>query len=80
MDDLKYGTRNKRGDWAPKDPLEVAPFWQWPLKHGKILAWLPNYLWPWNTLHMAITLAYWYLVIPDPEVMKTLSWGWALWL
>ena len=53
---------------------------KWPLKPGKILGWIPNYLWPWNTLHMAITLAYWYFVIPDAEVMKTLSWGWALWL
>ncbi|MDB5660277.1 MAG: fatty acid hydroxylase superfamily protein [Cypionkella sp.] len=80
MDDLKYGTRNKRGDWAPKDPIEIAPFWQWPLKARKILAWIPSYIWPWNALHMAITLAYWYLVIPDAEVLKTLSWGWALWL
>lgn len=80
MDDLKYGTRNKRGDWAPKEPLEVAPFWQWPLKPGKILGWIPNYIWPWNTLHMAITLAYWHFVIPDAEVLKFLSWGWALWL
>ncbi|MDW9689702.1 hypothetical protein GOB50_32875, partial [Sinorhizobium meliloti] len=23
MDDLKYGTRNKRGDWAPNQPVET---------------------------------------------------------
>lgn len=26
MDDLKYGTRNKRGDWAPNQPVETAPY------------------------------------------------------
>ena len=26
MDDLKFGTRNKRGDWAPNARLELAPY------------------------------------------------------
>ena len=30
MDDLQFGTRNKRGDWAPNGRLEIAPFWAWP--------------------------------------------------
>ena len=25
MDDLTYGTRNKRGDWSPNEPLQYAP-------------------------------------------------------
>lgn len=25
MDDLKYGKRNKRGDWAPDAPVQTAP-------------------------------------------------------
>ena len=29
---------------------------------------------------MATALLYWYYVVPDVETMKTLSWGWALWL
>jgi hypothetical protein len=32
MDDLKFGTRNKRGDWSPNGRIEVAPFWGWPRK------------------------------------------------
>jgi sterol desaturase/sphingolipid hydroxylase (fatty acid hydroxylase superfamily) len=80
MDDLQYGTRNKRGDWKPNEPLQFAPFWYWPLNAGKILHWLVDYVWPWNAFHMASALAYWYFIIPDVETMKTLSWGWALWL
>ena len=80
MDDLAYGTRNKRGDWAPKAIAEIAPIWAWPPQLPKVLAWLPGYFWPWNTFHMATTLAYWYWIIPSVETMKSLSWGWALWL
>lgn len=80
MDDLKYGKRNKRGDWAPNGRIEIAPFWSWPPKIPSILKWLPEYIWPWNAFHMATALLYWFYVVPDVEVMKTLSWGWALWL
>ena len=78
MDDLQYGTRDKRGDWKPAARLELPPYWSWPLKPAAILKWLPGYLFPWNAFHMATALAYWCLVVPDVEVMKTLSWGWAL--
>ncbi len=80
MDDSHLGKRNKRGDWAPHLALEPAPFWQRPLSAGKILRWLVSYVWPWNALHMASALLYWYAVVPDVETMKTLGWGWALWL
>jgi len=80
MDDLKFGTRNKRGDWTPSAHLELPPFWQRPFKLGKVLAWVPEYLFPWNAFHMATALLYWFYVVPDVEVMQTLSWGWALWL
>ena len=79
MDDLNYGTRNKRGDWAPKDRLEVAPWWYMPLNLPKVLAWIPGYLFPWNAFHMVTTLLYWAYVVPDMATMKTLGWGWALW-
>jgi sterol desaturase/sphingolipid hydroxylase (fatty acid hydroxylase superfamily) len=80
MDDLAFGTRNKRGDWKPNEPLKFAPFWYRPLEFGKILRWLVDYVWPWNAFHMATALAYWYFIIPDVDTMKTISWGWALWL
>jgi sterol desaturase/sphingolipid hydroxylase (fatty acid hydroxylase superfamily) len=80
MDDLKYGTRNKRGDWQPNGKLEIAPYWAWPPRLMKVLAWLPAYIWPWNAFNMATALAYWRWIVPDVETMKTLDWRWALWL
>ena len=75
MDDLQYGTRDKRGNWAPNGRLEIAPFWtgKWN-RMGKFLI---GYFWPWNAFHMAVTLLYWHFILPDWEVMKTLSWEWA---
>jgi len=80
VDDLLYGTRDKRGDWRPRKRLEVAPFWDWPLSPGKLLRWFLGYVWPWNAFHMATALLYWCFVVPDIETMKVLSIGWALWL
>ena len=80
MDDLKFGTRNKRGDWAPNARRELPPYWAWPPRFMDVLKWLPKYLFPWNAFHMGAALAYWYWVVPDVGVMKTLSVGWALWL
>ena len=80
MDDLKFGIRNKRGDWSPTASLEIAPFWSWPPRPAKVLAWLPGYFWPWNAFHLASALLYWRFVVPDVATMKTLGLGWALWL
>ncbi|WP_068115796.1 sterol desaturase family protein [Tropicimonas marinistellae] len=78
MDDLEYGTRDKRGNWAPNTTLEVAPFWtgNW----NKMGQFLKEFIWPWNALHMATALLYWVFVLPDIETMKTISWSWALYL
>ena len=75
MDDLKFGTRNKRGDWAPQAHAELPPYWAWPPKILSVLKWLPEYLFPWNAFHMATALLYWYYVVPDVETMKTLGLG-----
>ena len=80
MDDLAFGTRNKRGDWKPKEPVALPPMWRRPFSLPAVLRWIPGYLFPWNAFHLATALLYWHFVIPDVETMKTLSWGWALWL
>lgn len=36
MDDLQYGTRNKRGDWTPNAPLELPPLWRRPFSLPKV--------------------------------------------
>ncbi len=80
MDDLQFGTRNKRGDWTPKVNPEIAFFWSKPLDIKAWVKFLIGYVWPWNVFHMAVTLLYWHYVLPDWDTMKTLSWSWALWL
>ena len=80
MDDLKYGTRNKRGDWSPSKPLQYAPLFALPPRPKALLAWLPGYFLPWNVLFALSAVAYWAWIIPSAETMRTLSWGWPLYL
>ena len=80
MDDMEFGTRNKRGDWAPKEPLQIASSWAAPFSLVKFLKFIPGYLFPWNAFHMVTALLYWFYVVPSVETLQTLSWTWALWL
>jgi sterol desaturase/sphingolipid hydroxylase (fatty acid hydroxylase superfamily) len=80
MDDLQYGKRNKRGDWAPNQPVQYAPLFTLPFSLEAILKWLPHYFLPWNVLFALSAVAYWAWVIPPVETMRTLSWSWPLWL
>jgi sterol desaturase/sphingolipid hydroxylase (fatty acid hydroxylase superfamily) len=78
MDDLQFGKRNKRGDWAPNDALTIAPFYSFPPNPVKILKWLIGYLLPWNVMFMASAYAFSTWLLPDIDTMKTLQWGWIL--
>ncbi|HXV30047.1 MAG TPA: sterol desaturase family protein [Sinorhizobium sp.] len=78
MDDLKYGKRNKRGDWAPNSRIETAPVFTLPPKPLAFLKWLPHYFLPWNVIFTASAVAYWYFIVPEPEVTATLHWSWIL--
>lgn len=80
MDDLQFGTRNKRGDWSPNAHPQIAFFWKTPFDLRKWARFAIDYVWPWNAFHMAVTLIYWNYLLPDWETMKTLRWDWALWL
>jgi sterol desaturase/sphingolipid hydroxylase (fatty acid hydroxylase superfamily) len=81
MDDLEFGTRNKKGDWSPKALPQIPFFYSKPFDLPKWLKFIVGYVWPWNVFHMATTLLYWnYIIAPNLEAMKTLAWGWALWL
>lgn len=74
MDDLQYGTRDKRGNWTPNAHLEIAPFWTGRFRQmGQFLV---GYFWPWNTFHMAVTLAYWVLLIqPNLALYQSFTWA-----
>jgi sterol desaturase/sphingolipid hydroxylase (fatty acid hydroxylase superfamily) len=80
MDDTVFGTRDRRGDWAPNEPASVAPVFVFPPQPLKLLKWLPSYFFPYNVLFALSALAWWKWVIPDVETMKTLAPGWILWL
>ena len=64
--------------WAPSAYLDIAPLFALPPRPLAILKWLPGYFLPWNLLFAASAVAYAMFVLPDVEVMKTLSWGWIL--
>lgn len=75
MDDLLHGTRNKRGDWAPRQRLELAPFWTRRVDIAKVARWLVGYVWPWNLIVIATAVLWRNVVVPDAAVMRTLSSG-----
>jgi sterol desaturase/sphingolipid hydroxylase (fatty acid hydroxylase superfamily) len=78
MDDLTYGKRDKRGDWAPNAKIEIVPLYSLRPNPAAILKWLPHYFLPWNLLFAASAVAWWHWIVPAPEIMKTLAWGWVL--
>ena len=80
MDDLTYGTRNKRGDWAPNAALQSAPIFVWPPQPVKFLKWLPGYFLPWNVMYMALGAIYWFYLTPSLATMQTLAIGWIAYL
>jgi sterol desaturase/sphingolipid hydroxylase (fatty acid hydroxylase superfamily) len=80
MDDLKFGTKNKRGDFAPKDRLEIAPYFEFPPSPIKLLKFLKGYIYPWNMMFMALALLFYFYLTPSREITKTLAPGWIAFL
>src|SRR5690606_37294087 len=82
MDDLKFGTRNKRGDYTPNEPVTVAPLLVWPWSITAFLKWLPGYFLPWNVMFMALAFVIWKYTLPAAGTMQSLSIGWiaGIWL
>lgn len=78
MDDLDFGTRDKRGNWTPNEPLETAPVFVYPPRPLAFLRWLPSYFFPWNGIWMMSAIAWWVWILPSAEVMAVLAWGWVL--
>jgi sterol desaturase/sphingolipid hydroxylase (fatty acid hydroxylase superfamily) len=80
MDDLQFGTRNKRGDFVPKDRLQTAPLFVFPPQPLNFIKWLPGYFFPWNMLFMALAAIFWFYLTPDIATLKTLAPGWIAYL
>ena len=79
MDDLQYGTRDRRGNWAPNERVSYGPFFSWPTRPLVLLKWFfgfPGYLLPWNVLYAGAAVLIWMYLTPSLETMQTLSVGW----
>jgi len=83
MDDAKYGTRNKRGDWTPARLIEYPPVFVWPVQPINFLKYLfgfPGYLLPTNLLYAVLALLFWRYATPSLETMRELAPGWIVFL
>ncbi len=78
MDDLKFGRRNKRGDWVPNEPLATSPLFRLPPHLTRLPGWLPGYFLPWNVGFMVTGAVFWTWLFPDVSVMRDLHWAWIL--
>ena len=80
MDDLQFGTRDKRDNWRPNEPLQVGPLLDSPWRLRRILTWLPGYIFPWNALFFALALVFWSWLTPSRATLETLQPGWILYI
>ncbi|MCB1333867.1 MAG: sterol desaturase family protein [Roseivivax sp.] len=76
MDDTRFGTRDKRGNWRPDAPLRVGPLPDFPWSARRVLVWLPGYLLPWNLAFFMLSGALWFGMTPGRETLQTLAPGW----
>lgn len=76
MDDLKSGSRDKRGNWRPDVALQVGPLIDLPWSGARVLKWLPGYFLPWNAVFFGLTAAFWFWLTPDRETLQDFDVGW----
>jgi sterol desaturase/sphingolipid hydroxylase (fatty acid hydroxylase superfamily) len=79
MDDLRYGIRNKRGDWKPSNPLAYPPLFTWPAKPVALLKWFfgfGGYILPWNVLYALMGCGIWLFLTPSFEEIRSTHYWW----
>ena len=80
MDEAKYGTRDKRGDWTPNRPISYGPALAWPPQPKALFKWLfgfPGYFLPWNVAYAAFAILIWTWLTPSLEHFKSITPTWA---
>ena len=83
IDDSKYGSRNKRGDWKPYKLSSNIPFFDWPFSITKNLKWLlgiPGYIVPWTFFYGLIEVILWVYFTPAIETLKNFHFNWFFYL
>jgi len=78
MDDLKFGTRDKRGNWRPNARLEVGPLFDMPWNPVRVLKWIPSYFLPWNALYFVIGAVFWVYLTPERATLQSFGWDWVI--
>jgi len=76
MDDLRFGRRDKRGNWSPNEPLSVGPLFDRPWTLSRVRRWLPGYVFPWNALFFGTAALFWFWLTPSRDTLMTLDIGW----
>jgi sterol desaturase/sphingolipid hydroxylase (fatty acid hydroxylase superfamily) len=80
MDESRYGTDDKRGNWAPKKAISYGPAFAWPPQPKAFLKWVfgfPGYLLPWNVFYAILAVLIWAYLTPSLENFKSFSIYWS---
>ena len=83
MEDVRYGSRNQRGEWKPAGLIKNAPIFAIPPQPLAVLKWLflyPGYLLPWGVFFAGVSALVWFFLTPPVETMRTLAPGWIAWI
>lgn len=80
MDEARYGSTDRRGDWAPDQPISYGPALAWPPQPKALVKWLfgfPGYFLPWNVLYAVLALLIWTYLTPALENFESFSIYWS---
>lgn len=83
MDDTRFGTRDKRGNYTPNGAIEIAPIYDMPPQPKRVLKWFfgsDGYLFPWNVTLFVGALFTWFFLTPSMDTMATLKPGWIIYI
>ncbi len=79
MDDNRFGTEDRRGGWAPRNPVSYGPAFAWPPQPRALVKWFfgfPGYLLPWNVLYAVAAVLIWAWLTPPLEKFQSLQLFW----
>jgi sterol desaturase/sphingolipid hydroxylase (fatty acid hydroxylase superfamily) len=83
MDDALYGSRSRRGEWAPFERVAYPPLFTWPMRPAALLRWLvgfQGYIVPWNLFYALVAAGCWLYLTPPLETMQSFAPGWILFI
>ena len=78
IEENKFGFRDKRGHFVPKEAADKNPLWVLPVNLKKIFNWfIFSYIFSWNLFYLFFAFIAYYFFTPPMSEMKTFSVGWA---